>query len=373
MKVSLAPTTRPRGERPETPVVTMKAVRLFEHGGPEVLQYLDVPMPEVGDDDVLIRVHATALNHWDLRYRAGKLPPPLPGRPAWPLPFQLGRDAAGEVVEIGRNVTRWKLGDRVVQMPHPACGSCPLCLRGRDNLCINTAYPGHQVFGGYAEYVSRPQHAVLATPDGVSDETAAATLWSYTTPLNCATRRAPVGIGDTVVVTGASGGLATACMQLAKLAGATVIGTTTKPARAEALRAFGYDHVLNSADPEMPGQVKALTGMGADAVWDCVGGSRFLQLSVACVRLGGAIAVLGEPVSEDGFDLQMNSLSFIFGELDMVGVRGAGRRDQEACMDLLGQGRITPVVDRTFPLAEAGQAHAYLESQKQIGKVLLIP
>lgn len=371
MNTRSAPTIRSTGEF--SPTTTMKAVRLAEHGGPEVLQYLDVPMPEIGDEDVLIRVHAAAVNHWDLRYRAGKLPPPLPGRPAWPLPFQLGRDAAGEVVEVGRDVTRWKPGDRVVQMSSPACGSCPMCLRGRDNLCVNTAYPGHQIFGGYAEYVSRPQHAILAIPDGVGYHAAAATLCSYMTPLNCATHRAPVGIGDTVMVTGASGGLATACMQLGKLAGATVIGTTTKPDRVDGLRALGYDHVLVSTDPGMPRQVREITSLGVDAVWDCVGGSEFLELSVACVRLGGAIAVLGEPVSEDGFDLHMNSLSFIFGELDVVGVRGAGRRDQQLCMQLLGQDRISPVVDRGFALNEAAEAHAYLESQKQIGKVLLVP
>lgn len=202
---------------------------------------------------------------------------------------------------------------------------------------------------------------------------AAATLWSYTTPLNCATRRAPVGVGDTVVITGASGGLATACMQLARLFGATTVATTTKASRIDDLRALGYDHVLSSADPELPAQVRALTGgLGADAVWDCVGGTEFLSLAVNCVRLGGVIAVLGAPVTQDGFALEMNSLPFIFGELDIVGVRAASRRDQQLCMKLLGQGRIAPVIDRIFPLAEAASAHAYLESQRQVGKVVLV-
>ena len=354
---------------------TMKAVRLFEHGDPSVLEYVDVPKPEMGDDDVLIKVHMTAINQWDLRYRSGKLPPnPLPGRPPWPLPFQLGRDAAGEIVEIGSNVERWKIGDRVVQMPHPACGVCPMCLRGQDNLCINTAYPGHQTFGGYAEYISRPQHAILSIPENIDYEAAAATLWSYTTPLNCATRRAPVGVGDTLVITGASGGLATASMQLAKLGGATVLGTTTKMSRSDDLRAMGFDHLLDSNDPEISAQVKSLTGgLGADAVWDCVGGTEFLKLSVAYVRLGGAIAVLGAPVTEDGFDLEISALAFIFGELNIVGVRGAGRRDQQLCMTLLGEGKITPVVDRVFALGDAADAHVYLESRQQVGKVLLAP
>jgi NADPH:quinone reductase-like Zn-dependent oxidoreductase len=351
----------------------MKAVRLFEHGGPEVLTYLDVPIPEVGADEVLIRVRATAANHWDLRYRAGNLPPTLPGRPPWPMPFQLGRDAAGEVVATGDRVTRWSPGDRVVQMPHPPCGSCVMCLRGHDNLCIDTAYPGHQVFGGYAEYIVRRQDAVLPIPDGVDFETAAATLWSYTTPVNCAVRRAPVGIGDTVVITGASGGMATACAQLAKLGGATVIGTTTKLDRDDQLKTLGYDHILHSTDPEMPNQVRGLTrGLGADAVWDCVGGTAFLQLSVACARLGGTVIVLGAPFDQ-GFDLKVNGMAFIGKELTVAGVRGATRRDQQLCMELLGAGKISPVIDRAFPLSAAAEAHAYLENQRQIGKVLLLP
>ena len=191
-----------------------------------------------------------------------------------------------------------------------------MCLRGHDNLCIDTAYPGHQVFGGYAEYIVRRQDAVLPIPDGVDFETAAATLWSYTTPVNCAVRRAPVGIGDTVVITGASGGMATACAQLAKLSGATVIGTTTKLDRDDQLKTLGYDHILHSTDPEMPNQVRELTrGLGADAVWDCVGGTAFLQLSVACVRLGGTVIVLGAPF-EQGFDLEVNGLAFIFKRTD---------------------------------------------------------
>jgi NADPH:quinone reductase-like Zn-dependent oxidoreductase len=353
----------------------MKAIRLFKHGDPAVLQYIDCDMPDLGDDDVLVKVRATAINQWDLRYRSGKLPPnPLPGRPPWPLPFQLGRDAAGEVVETGRNVTKWRIGDRVVQMPHPACGHCAMCIRGLDNLCINTAYPGHQVFGGYAEYIARSQNAVLRIPDNIGFEAAAATLWAYTTPVNCATRRAPVGPGDTVLITGASGGIALACAQIAKLYGAKTIATTGKIERVAELKAHGYDHVLDYRDPQTPAAVRQLTqGLGVDAVWDCVGGSDFLDLAIACIRLGGTIAIFGTPVTQTGSDLKMQGTKLIFTELNLVGVRGAGRRDQQRCMEWLGEGKISPIIDRSFPLSEAASAHAYLESQQQIGKILLIP
>ncbi|WP_433566735.1 quinone oxidoreductase family protein [Nocardia sp. CA-151230] len=351
---------------------TMKAVWLFECGGPDVLSYMDVPMPTVGADEVLIRVHATSVNSWDLRYRAGNLPSALPGRAAFPLPFQLGRDAAGEIVEVGAAVTRWHAGDRVVQMTHPACGQCAMCLRGKDNLCINIAIPGHQIFGGYAEYIVRHQDAVLPIPEGIGFETAAATLWTYTTPLNCA-RRAPVGPGDTVVITGASGAMATACAQLARLNGAVVIGTTTKTDRDDRLKAIGYDHVVHSTDPQLADQVRDLThGLGADAVWDCVGGNDSFQLSVSCTRLGGTVLVLAAPFDAK-WGLEMNVSSFLFKELNVHGIRGAKRRDQEVCLTLLANGKINPIIDRRFPLAKAAEAHAYLESQSQIGKVLLLP
>lgn len=299
----------------------MMAVRLFEHGGPEVLKYIEAPIPEVGPDDILMRVHATAVNSWDLRYRAGNLPQPLPGRPSWPLPFQLGRDAAGEIVATGENVTRWHPGGRAVQLPHPPCRNCALCVRGLENLCVDTACPGHQVFGGDAQYVVRRQDAILPIPDGVDFETAAATMWTYTTPLNCA-RQVPVGPGDTVVITGASG--------------------------------------------------EMTHGLGADAVWDCVGGNDFFRLSLSCTRLGGTVIVLGTS-TDQGSRLEMDALALIGRQVRIASVRGATLRDQQLCLELLADGKIIPIIDRAFPLAEAAEAHSYLESQRQTGKVLLLP
>ena len=279
------------------------------------------------------------------------------------------------MIGVGAEVTRWQVGDRVVQMPHPACGRCAMCVRGRDNLCLDTAYPGHQLFGGYAELIARPEDAVLPLAPHVSFEAAAATMWAYTTPLNCVTRCAPVGIGDTAIVFGASGAMATAYAQLGRLAGATVIGTTTKLDRADELRAIGYDHVLGSEDPDLPQQVRALTGgLGADAAWDCIGGQRYFALSAACTRLGGAIAVLASPLGESsGTPLQMATTQFIAGEQKVAGVRAATRRDQQVCLTLLERGSIAPVIDRVLPLAEAAEAHALLESRQQIGKIVLRP
>ncbi|WP_327714510.1 zinc-binding dehydrogenase [Streptomyces sp. NBC_00490] len=197
-------------------------------------------------------------------------------------------------------------------------------------------------------------------------------MWTYTTPLNCA-RQAPVGPGDTVLITGASGGMATACAQLAKLSGATVIGTTTKADRDDALKTLGYDHILHSTDPHLPAQVRQLThGLGADAVWDCVGGNDFFHLSLSCARLGATVTVLGTPPSQSS-RLELDALTLIGQQVKIAGVRGATRRDQQLCLQLLAAGHIHPIIDRSYPLAEAAQAHTYLESHRQVGKVILLP
>ncbi|MFF1299366.1 MULTISPECIES: zinc-binding alcohol dehydrogenase family protein [unclassified Streptomyces] len=189
---------------------------------------------------------------------------------------------------------------------------------------------------------------------------------------NCA-RQAPVGPGDTVVITGASGGMAIACAQLAKLSGATVIGTTTKTDRDDALTKLGYDHILHSTDPHLPAQVRQLThGLGADAVWDCVGGNDFFQLSLSCARLGATVIVLGTPPSQSS-RLELDALALIGQQVKIAGVRGATRRDQQLCLKLLAAGKINPIIDRAFPLAEAAEAHTYLESHRQVGKVILLP
>ncbi len=254
---------------------TMKAVRFFEYGSPSVLQYIDVPLPEVGECDVLIRVRATSVSRWDLRYRGGYLAQSrLPGRDPFQIPFQLGRDMAGEVAAVGTRVTRFKEGDRVVGMTHPACGQCDSCLRGYDNLCTNIRLPGHQAFGGYAEYVARPESEVLPAPEGVPWEKLGSCLWSYSTSWRILSQRGNLRPGQSVLITGASGGMGTAAVQLARLIGGVkIIATTGSPAKAARLKQLGVDEVINYRDADIPEQIRAMTnGMGVDLVIDFVGG-----------------------------------------------------------------------------------------------------
>ena len=354
---------------PELPR-TMKAVRLFEYGDPEVLQYIDAPLPEIGPDEVLMRVRATSVTRWDLRYRQGLLTPP-PGRAPLPLPFQLGRDAAGEVEAVGSNVKKFRPGDRVVAMTCPACARCEYCKRGLDNLCIDIGLPGHQRFGGYAEYVSRQETELLHAPVSLSFEKAACLLWSYSTVWHMAVTRGCLQPGQDVLITAATGGMGTACIQIARLAGARRIFATTGSAQKVArLKGIGVDQVLNYREDDVPARVMELTdGLGVDLVLENVGGE-MLPMSMQCLRMDGTLVSAGQ---HGGRYATIDVELLYRRHLNVLGTRGATRSEQELVVTLAGEGRIDPVVSHVLPLREAAEAHRILDRQEQFGKIVLVP
>ncbi|MDL4821097.1 alcohol dehydrogenase catalytic domain-containing protein [Actinomadura opuntiae] len=349
---------------------TMTAVRIHEHGGPEVLKVEQVPVPEPAPGEVLVRVRATSVNWWDAGYRKG-IVQPRPGVPSLPLPFQLGREAAGQVTAVGSGVRSFTPGDRVVVMTCPACGRCTACRRGDDNLCQDTQLPGHQRFGGYAEYVTAPQNGLLKAPDGVDFETLACVLWSYGTVLHMVNARARIQPGDTVLVTGASGGMGTAALQLSRLAGAQLIIALTGSAdKTDALLTAGADIALNYKDPDIVEQIRAQTGgTGVDVVLDNVGGP-MLPLAIKASRLGGKIvlaAVMGGRTAEV-------HIGEVFAKhLDILGTRASTRREQELVLQFAAAGKIAPVIGARYPLTQAATAHKALDAGSYVGKIVLVP
>lgn len=348
----------------------MKAVRLFEYGDPSVLQYLDASLPEIRSDEVLMRVRATSINRWDLRYRQGLLTPP-PGRAPLPLPFQLGREAAGEVAAVGANVQAFKPGDRVVAMSCPACAWCEYCRRGLDNLCVNIGLPGHQRFGGYAEYVARKDTELLRAPDSLPFEKLACLLWSYSTVWHMAVGRGRLQPGHDVLITAASGGMGTASVQIARLAGARRIFATTSSAdKVTRLREIGVTHVLNTREEDVPAQVlEATGGLGVDLVLENVGGE-MLPLTMRCLRMDGTLVSAGQ----HGGRFATIDVELLYRRhLNVLGTRGATRHEQELVLKLAEEGRIDPVISHVLPLREAADAHRILERQEQFGKIVLVP
>src|SRR6202161_2847617 len=213
------------------------AVRLFEYGGPEKLIYGEYDLPPLGEHDVLVKNFAGSVSRWDVKYRAGDLARyQIPGRAAFPRPQQWGGEAAGEVLAAGRAVTRFKAGDRVIGVTHPEDPDAVETARWLGNLSRNLAIPGHQAFGSYAQYLARDERLWLPLPDGIDYGQAGIALWPFSSSHRVVRDRLRVRLGDTVLITGASGGMGQATMQLCKLAGARVIATTRHAGKATAPR-----------------------------------------------------------------------------------------------------------------------------------------
>ena len=353
---------------------TTVAVRLFEYGGPEKLVLGEYDLPAVGDHDVLVKNLVSSVSGWDVKYRGGGLARfSLPGRAAFPLPQQLGREAAGEVVAVGRAVSRFKAGDRVVGVTHPEEPDSLETARGVGNLSRNLAIPGHQAAGGYARYLVRHERMWLPVPDGVDLEQAGVALWAFSTSHRIVRDRLGVRPGDDVLVTGASGGMGQATAQLAKIAGARVIVTTRHDSKTALLRELGADAVVVTVDPDRArAEVMALTGgQGVDHVVDYTGSRELLLLACDILRLGGRIVVTTE--QGDG-PVPFTAADFMRLELTLLGIRGARTIDMVTVLKLLGEGRIATRIAARFPLAQAGEAHRMMETSGDlVGRIVLQP
>jgi NADPH:quinone reductase-like Zn-dependent oxidoreductase len=259
-------------------------------------------------------------------------------------------------------------------MTHPACGQCDSCLSDHDYLCTNIKIPGHQTDGGYAEYISRPENQLLPAPEGVSYEKIACCIWSYACVWNVVSRRGNLRPGQSVLITGASGGLGTAAIQLSRLAGASlIIGTTGSPAKAEKLMELGLDHVVNYSETDAVDQIKSHTGgRGVDLVIDLVGGEMFV-LGLNSLCMGGTIVNVAGEEATNSIPMRMLTVMLLHRYVNILGVRGAKRIDNKRVLQFLGEGEIDPVIDQVMPLSEAVKAHEILENQEHIGKIVLVP
>lgn len=341
----------------------MKAVVLPRYGGPEVLEFVeDRPEPVPGPDEVVVHVHAASLNHLDLAVRQGI--PTL----KLTLPTILGADLAGEVAKVGSDVNGFEPGDRVVANPGLACGRCESCLAGEDSLCPDYRILGEHVPGAYAEYVAVPARNLLPIPVDMAWASAAAAPLVFMTAWRLLVTRAAIRPGEDVLVLGAGSGLSTAAIQIAKLAGCTVYTTSSSDEKLRKAKEIGADVVINYKEMSWSKAVWELTGKrGVDVVLDHVGEATFKD-SVRSLRKGGRLVI---PGATTGATPQIDLRYLFWRQLSVLGSTMANRREFEEAMKLVFMGRLKPVVDRIFPLAKAGEAHAYLEKGEQFGKVVL--
>jgi len=331
----------------------MKAVRLFAHGGLDALTYGDFPMPETGPGDVLVRVLATTVSRWDVKYRLGD-----GGGMTFKLPMQPGRDAAGVVEAVGERVTAFKPGDRVVGLVHPVSETG------------ESIYPGHVTFGGNAQFVARPQSQWLPLPAGVDPADAAAAMWSYATSRRILLDRMQARLGEAVFVVGGSGGMGSAILDLARAMGVRVIAYTRAERKVAFLRKLGASDVV-VAQNEPAKAVRALAPRGCDGAIDCSGDPAMMRLCVDVLRRGGTFV----PVAAEGppAPLPITVADCTRLELNIRGARASTLEDQRAVVALLAQRRIAPAIDAVMPLSELARAHQRLEAGEVSGRIVLDP
>jgi NADPH:quinone reductase-like Zn-dependent oxidoreductase len=324
-------------------IVPVKAIRIHEDGGPEVLRYEDAPDPVPDSGQVLIELRAASVNALDVWIRKGL--------PSVPKPRILGADGAGIVV----SGDGFEPGARVLINPGIEHGD------GRITVI------GEHTDGTDAELIAVPAAQVYPIPDGLGFETAAAFPLVFETAYRMLATKAHVREGEWVLVWGVGGGVATASLAVAKALGARVISTSSSDDKLARARELGADAAINHETEDVVAAVKELTGGGAHIVVDSVGEATW-QRSLAAARVDGRICVCGA-TSGPNPPAQLHRIWWK--QLTVYGSTMGSREDFEAVYELVSSRRALPVVDSVFPLAEAAAAHRRLEAGEQIGKIVL--
>lgn len=342
----------------------MRAAYFEEHGGTGVMEVGDLPEPTAGPGEVVVRVEAVALNHLDLWVRRG-----LPGLEP-ELPHVGGSDVAGFVESTGDGVDGWESGDRVVVNPGLWCGRCEWCVRGEHSLCVSYRILGEHVAGGAAEKLAVPARNLFPLPDDYPYEEAAAVPLVYQTAWRALMTRAGLRAGETVLITGGSGGVSTAAVQIARLAGARVLAVTAGPENAERVRDLGADLVIDRLEEDFSRAAWQATGeRGVDVVLDSVGEAMW-EGCVRALARDGRLVTYGATTGAEG---KVDIRRLFWKQVRLMGSTMASRSEFERVMALVFDGRLQPVVDVVWPLDRIRDAHERLETGETFGKVVLIP
>lgn len=344
----------------------MKATYLTEQGPPEVLTYGDLPDPEPGPGQVLVRVRAAALNHMDVWLRSGV------GRPReFPEPFILGGDVAGDLAALGQGVSGFSVGDRVLIDPGLSDGTCQACLAGRTNLCDGFRLLGLMVNGGYAEFVAVPAMNVHAIPDHLSMEEAAAIPLTTATAYHMLVGRAGLRPGQRVLVQAAGSGVGVAAIQIAKALGAWVVTTAGSDEKVARGLELGADVGINyRAQPAFSEQVREATdGAGVDIVVDHIGPATFDE-NLKSLKRGGQLVNCGRTTGET---VELNLFQLLLNQQTIHGTFMGTKAETLEWMRLVRDGHIRGVVGETFALPDAAEAHRRMESRDFFGKLVLVP
>jgi NADPH:quinone reductase-like Zn-dependent oxidoreductase len=333
------------------------------YGGAEQLFYECCAAPGITDaNDVTVKLRAAALNHIDIWNRMG-----VTGI-ALAMPHILGADGAGVVAEIGAKVENLKVGDAVCLYPPTGCGQCEFCRTERDFMCLRLRVLGERLEGTYAQYVKVPAQNCFPIPADFSFNEAAAFPLVFITVWRMIVTNAALQPGETMLIIGIGGGVASAALQVAKRIGARVIVTSGSDAKLERAKSLGADHGINHQQENFVAMVHSLTDKrGVDVVLDCVGGEVWRQ-SLASLKRGGRLVTCGATA---GGQPQDDIAAIFTKQLKIYGSTLGSRREFFQLINFLNASKIKPIIDSVFPLCEAANAQRHVEAAKQFGKVVL--
>ena len=342
----------------------MKAIVLRQFGGPEHLHLeTHYPDPRPGEGEVLIEVKACGVCYHDLIARRGS----LGGIP----PMILGHEAVGTVIEVGPGVTTFAVGDRAATLQRMNCGACALCKAGRISLCkTDRRFFGEEIAGGYATLMTAPVLGLVHVPTELPWADAAVVSCTTGTAVHVCKTRGRIKDGETVLITGASGGVGLQAVRLCKLLGATVIAITSSPEKVAVLEAAGAKHVIVARSLDFTRDVKRITkGEGVDVALEIVGSACF-EHTMKCIAPGGRLVVVG---NLDTATFGLNPGLVIVKELEIIGAYATTHAEAAFAFDLHVKGHIPSSVSDILPFTEAAHVHTRLENREITGRAVLVP
>lgn len=341
----------------------MKAALYHEYGPPEVFKYEDVDPIPPGPRDVLLKVRATSVNWFDIIGRKGDY------RPNLRFPHIPGGDIAGEVAEIGSEVTNVKVGDPVVVYAAVGCGNCESCRRGEPNVCLNYKYYGSALWGGYAQYCTVRAQNLLPLYQGLDFAECAATNITFLTSWHKLSR-ANIRAGEDILIHAVGSGIGLAALQIAKLHGLRVIGTAGSDDKCAKGLELGADFMINYRTQNFREEVRRITNKrGVDVVFEHIGADVW-EDSIRSLTRFGRLVTCG---ASSGYDVTMNAAHVWHKQLTIIGSNHGTMNELATIVKLLEAKKLKPVIGKTLPLHEAAEAHRLAEARNVFGKIVLIP
>jgi acryloyl-coenzyme A reductase len=346
-------------------VPTMRAVVQTGLGGVDMLQLQELAVPDQpAGDQVLLRVEACGVCYHDVLVRTGTF------RQYVELPLIPGHELAGVVEAVGPDVLEIRPGDRVASTNRETCGHCRWCRSGHEPQCRHQRFFGHNIAGGYAELTLARENSLVVVPPSIAPETAAILSCAVGTEMHALKTIGRIQAGDVVAITGAGGGLGIHGVQLARLAGATVIAITTSPAKVDVLGEQGADEVLVVEKGErFDKRLRAIAPRGIDIICDNVGEPVFASCFPS-LAVEGRYVFVGQLNDRE---ISLNPAWLLLHETRLVGSRSSTRAELADLVQLVADGRLSPVVEQVLPLSEAANAHELVERSAMTGRLVLTP